>query len=202
MPFTFARWLDPMIQAPTIQTTIVGAIVTIGFVKPDKDASHGAVWAALQDWDWVTHARQASGMVYLRRFALRPSKTNPLGVMWVGAQLNGVNYRITFDALGADERARMGRLLNFAGLNVGRCSLGADGLGFRARSIRRSNWAGKVPPAAVFNDADYADDAPPAPPAPISGEVYFNVNAPQQQSTEVYFNEVMEDEAEEAYSNA
>ena len=207
MPFTFAHHLDPMVRAPAIQRTIVGALITCGFVKPAKDDSHGAIWAALQDWNWVTHSHQPSGMIFLRRFALRSSRHNHLGVLWIGAQLDGVDYRISCDGLQPEERARMGRLLAFAGLAIGRCSLDSDGLGFKARSIRLSRWAGRSPDGArsdisgrqgAWDDGDAESDAPPA---PMGGGFYQTNHGPQAQDTYLHHDEVVADESE-IYSNA
>lgn len=50
MPFTFARFLDPTIQAPVIQQKLVACLLTLPFVDPERDDSMGKVWQAMQDW--------------------------------------------------------------------------------------------------------------------------------------------------------
>ncbi len=86
MPFTFARWLDPQIQFQAIQQTMTAAVLTLGFVKPEKDASGGELWNAMKDLKLITWKHQARNLVYLRRFALRSDSKNTLGVLWIGAQ--------------------------------------------------------------------------------------------------------------------
>jgi hypothetical protein len=188
MPFTFARWLDPMIQAPAVQQTVIAAMLTVGFVKPEKDASEGEVWAAMKDLQMITWRHQARDLLFLRRFSLRGDSKNSLGVLWIGAQLNGQDYRITCNLLEAAERERMGRQLAFANLALGTSEWGGDAYAFKARSIRRSNWAGRAPDAAP-SDAD-------APPASMGGSFYATTFAPAQ-GDEMYFNETVEDSADE-----
>lgn len=145
MPFTFANGLDPKIQAPVIQQKLVACLLTLPFVPEAADDSMGKVWRAMQDWGWVTWAQQTQGLIFVRRYKLKPDGANPFGKMWIGIQLNGVDYRVTCQGLDPTETARMLRQLQFVGLGlpdrlemIGLC-------GYRARSIRRSAWAGRMP---------------------------------------------------------
>jgi hypothetical protein len=191
MPFTFARWLDPMIQAPAVQQTVIAAMLTVGFVKPEKDASEGGMWDAMKDLKLITWRHQARDMIFLRRFALRGDSKNRLGVLWIGAQLNGQDYRITCNLLEGPERERLARQLAFANMALGTSAWGGDAYAFKARSIRESNWAGRAP-AAVAQDEDAQNDAPPS---GIGGHYGAMTFAPS--NGELYFNEAVEDEAEE-----
>lgn len=192
MPFTFARWLDPVVQAPTVQTNIVAALMTAGFVKRDKDASQGELWQVMQQWGWITCAHQARDLIFVRRYALRHSARNAGTVMWIGVQLNGRDYRISCDQVFGDERVRLGRLLEFGGLGIGTNHFGDDALDFKARSIRLSHWAARRPEAS-------GTDENAAPPAPIGDILYSNVNHPANQEP-LDHNEVVEDEIEINYS--
>ncbi len=195
MPFTFARWLDPRLQFPAVQHTIMAAMRTVVFVPRDKDASEGDMWYATKDLNLITWRHQARDMVYLRRFDLRADSKNRLGVMWIGAQLNGKDYRITCNLLDEVGRAKLWLNLKAAEVGDGPDLLGADAFAYKARSIRLSTWAGRAPHAAVGSDDDNE-----APPASMGG--YANTMDFMPSSGELHFNEAVEDEGEdEVYSN-
>jgi len=196
MAFTFARWLDPQVQFQTIQQTMTAAMLTVGFVKPEKDASKGELWECMKDLQLVTWRHQARDLVYLRRFALRSDSKNSLGVLWIGAQLNGENYRITFNLLPAAERERLARQLSFANMALG-TSWGIDAYAYKARSIRRSDWAGRAPRAATSDD-DGDNDAPAR--TIGGGGFYATVFTPTEVEA-IDHREAVEEAAEETYFN-
>ena len=48
MAFTFARCVDAELAEPDLQTTIVGALLTLGLVAPERDESQGALARTLR----------------------------------------------------------------------------------------------------------------------------------------------------------
>lgn len=192
MPFTFARWLDPQIQFEAVQATMTAAMLTVGLVRPDKDASEGEMWDCVKDAKLISWKHQARNLAYLRRFALRGDSKNSLGVMWIGAQLNGRDYRITCNLLTGPERKQLAAQLASVGRAIDPQSFSGDAFAYKARSIRLSNWAGRAPTAS--NGAD--NDALPR--AINVGSFYANAMAP----TPIDAQDHQEAIEEEIYANA
>lgn len=159
MPFTFARYLDPMIQAPIVQNTIVAAMMTLGFVDRTRDASDGAMWRVMQKWGWITWSKPKKDVIFIRRYLLchDPKGRNPLGHLAIGVELNDKHYRITCEGLTPAEQDRTTRLLDFVKLSLGECKLGSK-VKFRAHAIHLSSWA-----ATPVQDASGTAPAPARP---------------------------------------
>ena len=142
MPFTFADGIDPAIQAPRVQTMLLGALLTAGFVDARNDDSRGAVWEAIKDLDRVARSFGRQGLLYLRRFAYASGGTGNLGALWIGARLNTAHFKIVCDVVSDEaERARLHRLLSVSGQPLQDAGITVESLRFRATGISHSAWA-------------------------------------------------------------
>ncbi len=171
MPFTFARYLDPMIQAPTIQSTIVASLLSLPLLDPSRDASGGEVLRVMRDWNWMTWKCQARDLVFIRRFKLKPDGKNPVGKLWIGIELNMQAYRITCEGLTGQALIAFQKQLTTQGLSVKHVEFGPNQC-CRVRSIVKSAWAARAPSRLARVEEN---DVPP--PRPMGNELYWNDSA-------------------------
>ncbi|WP_372622732.1 hypothetical protein [Falsiroseomonas sp.] len=140
MPFTFARCLDPEIAQPGLQTKIVGALLTLGLVTPERDASRGDLRRAMEDLAWLTWNGEDEDPLFIRRARLWPGQEGFAPRLWIGVELEGASYRIACARTEeADRLAVAGELARLGLAGSPWCDAGTAG--FHALAVRSSRWA-------------------------------------------------------------
>lgn len=140
MAFTFARCVDPALAEPDLQTTIVGALLTLGLVEPERDESHGTLRHAVADLSWRTWDGMDAEMLFIRRARLWPAADDGDVWLWIGVELGGEAYRIACAQTGPAMRPRIVREIAALGV-ADRCFWPSRSGGFHARIIGASRWA-------------------------------------------------------------
>ncbi|HEV7263765.1 MAG TPA: hypothetical protein VGN83_02445 [Falsiroseomonas sp.] len=172
MPFAFARCLDPELAQPGLQTTIVGALLTLGLVTAARDESVGELGHAMEDLAWLTWNGEDEDPLFIRRVRLWPGREGFAPRLWIGVELEGSSYRIACARTADADRLGVTRELARLGL-AGSPWCDAGRAGFHAVAVRRSRWAaapvggrGGCYPGRIMSRALPAEAGGRVPPAP------------------------------------
>ncbi len=144
MPITFADCADPMLRVPAMQATVAAALLTLGLVRPSQDASAGALWRAVCDWDWVDQAVPGRPTLRVRRIGLKARARRGDGSLMIGVELAGAHWRIACQAAAERDRATLAGMLGQLALSLEERRL-LRALLFRAAGAVPSDWAAGVP---------------------------------------------------------
>jgi hypothetical protein len=138
MAFTFARCVDAALAEPELQTTIIGALLTLGLVEPERDESRGALRQAVADLAWLTWNGRDADMLFIRRARSAPGGGDAW--LWIGVEHGSAAYRIACAPTGPAMRPRIVREVAAVGV-ADRCFWPSRTGGFHARIISASRWA-------------------------------------------------------------